>query len=302
MTQTEADLLRKVTRSYSQAQRFQAGCCGTTFTQCQILCAIGAEGSIPQAALGAKLGLEKSWVSRAVDRLAVEGLVERRKCCEDARMYDVAFTDEGRKRFEALNSALNAQVEAVMTRIPKAERTCVRKALELLADAISVLSGECRCDEKSSTASAPIFIVRPSRPNDKPAVGELLRSRGLPAAGFEKHFGTFIVAEKGKTLQACAGFERYGSYALVRSVAVAEETTGRGIGTAIARELECRMMDAGISQAFLLTESAQGFWERLGFNVIEREAAPRDIGVSEEFQSACPKAAILMTKKLETSR
>lgn len=154
MDRSEDELLRVVTRAYTQAQRLQAGCCGVTSTQCQVLCAIGAEGSSPQAALGARLGLEKSWVSRAVDALERDGLVARRACCADARMYDVAFTEAGRRRYEELNEALNAQAATVMDRVPEAERASVRRALELLADALSSLAAECACGPSSERSAS----------------------------------------------------------------------------------------------------------------------------------------------------
>jgi len=110
-----------------------------------VLCAIGEDGTVPQAEIGSRLGLEKSWVSRAVDSLEREGLVERKKCCDDARMYDVAFTEAGRERFEALNAALNAQASAVMDLIPEPERAGVRRALELLSGALAAMAADCRC-------------------------------------------------------------------------------------------------------------------------------------------------------------
>lgn len=142
MDKTEDELLRAVTRAYERAQRREAGCCGVTSTQCQLLCAIGADGSAPQAELSRRLGLEKSWVSRAVDALERDGLVERRACCGDARMVDVAFTAAGRERFEGLNAALNAHAGSVMARIPEPERAGVRRSLELLADALLAMGDE----------------------------------------------------------------------------------------------------------------------------------------------------------------
>ncbi len=145
MQKTDGELLRTVSRYYAAAQRTQAGCCGATATGCQVLCAIGGEGSVPQAELGTRLGLEKSWVSRAIGSLEREGLLERRKCCDDARMYDVAFTEAGRARYESLNAALNDHAASVMSLIPEGERPGVRRALELLADALSSASDDCRC-------------------------------------------------------------------------------------------------------------------------------------------------------------
>ncbi|MDP3176887.1 MAG: MarR family winged helix-turn-helix transcriptional regulator [Spirochaetaceae bacterium] len=148
--ESDVGLLRSVTRAYSQAQRFQAGCCGLSSSGCQVLCAIGAEGVAPQGEIGARLGLEKSWVSRALDGLERAGLVERRKCCADARMYDIAFTAAGRDRFEELDCALSAQARAVMSRIPKAERPAVRRGLQLLAEALASVVAECGCGEEAT--------------------------------------------------------------------------------------------------------------------------------------------------------
>jgi DNA-binding MarR family transcriptional regulator len=149
MESNKTELLRAVTRAYARLQRREASCCGLSETGCEVLCAIGEEGSIPQARLAAKLGLEKSWVSRAVDGLERGGLVERRKCCADARAYDVAFTASGRARYEALNAGLEAQAAELMSRIPEAERPAVTHALELLAAALadSASFPDCGCGE-----------------------------------------------------------------------------------------------------------------------------------------------------------
>lgn len=149
MESNETELLRLVTRAYARLQRREASCCGMAETGCEVLCAIGEDGSIPQGRLAVKLGLEKSWVSRAVDGLEREGLVERRKCCADARAYDVAFTTAGRARYEALNAGLDAQAAEVMSRIPEAKRPAVTHALELLAAALSepTAPSDCGCGE-----------------------------------------------------------------------------------------------------------------------------------------------------------
>lgn len=136
MDTTENELLRIVTRAYARAQIKEACCCGITESGCQILCSLGPSGSLPQAELTSRLGLEKSWVSRAIDGLEHEGLVERTKCCADGRMYNVNLTEAGEERYRRLNAALNEHARSVMSRIPKGERSGVRRSLELLAQAL----------------------------------------------------------------------------------------------------------------------------------------------------------------------
>ena len=276
--------------------------------RCEILCAIGSQGTLPQTEIGSRLGLEKSWVSRAVDRLEKEGYVKRSKCCEDARVFDVSLTTEGKKKYEALDDALNSHAEDIMSRLPESEREGVRKALALLADAISGVPDECRCgsgpagkgrERPKSAGEARIFVIRQAAPSEKDAIAALLRARRLPSAGFEEHLGNFIVAEQDGAIRACAGFEQHNPYALVRSTAVAEKAAGGGLGTALANELERRMSAFGIPSAFLLTDTAGGFWENLGYRTVPRETAPEALRSSEEFKGACPESAVLMVKNLE---
>ncbi len=54
----------------------------------------------------------------------------------------------------------------------------------------------------------------------------------------------------------------------------------------------------GIEALVLLTETAEAFFTRHGYLVIERESVPDEIKQSAEFQSLCPDSAICMTKSL----
>jgi len=140
MGKSDSDLLREISRVYAQLQRKIVGCCGITSTQCQLLCAIGENGRILQSELINRLGLEKSWISRAVDTLEKEGLVERDKCCGDARRLEVVFTETGRNRFDLVNHTLDEQVVAVMECIPETQREGMHRALEALCTALSSLA------------------------------------------------------------------------------------------------------------------------------------------------------------------
>jgi N-acetylglutamate synthase-like GNAT family acetyltransferase/DNA-binding MarR family transcriptional regulator len=286
MVKGDDELLRVVTRAYSQMQREQACCCGITSTQCHILCAIGEEGNIPQGELIVRLGLEKSWVSRALDTLESDGLVARTKCCEDARMYNISFTDAGRKKYEALNEALRDQAVAVMELIPTKERSVVRRSLHLLANAVSSAMSCCKSNIRSAADS------------DIKAISELLVSRKLVTIGIANHISNFIVMDDCGSLVACAGFETYEKNALVRSVAVSPIFCGKGLGTQIVKALETRMLAVGIEKSYLLTVDAVDFWKRLGYNPLDRNKAPKAIQTTDEFRTACPGSAVLMVKKL----
>ncbi len=90
----------------------------------------------------------------------------------------------------------------------------------------------------------------------------------------------------------------FGDAALLRSVAVAAEFRNTGLGRRIVAELEKAARAAGISALVLLTTTARGFFEALGYRVIDRQAVPQGLHQSEEFRSLCPSSAVCMTKSI----
>lgn len=139
------DLLREVTRLYVRAQRIAADCCGTTSTQCQMLMELGRTGPLPMVELGTRLCLEKSWVSRAVDTLAAEGLVAKTSNPDDARSWLVALTPAGRKRYAALNVQLDSHAERLLADFSPGDKRMVTQALALILQALREDAGQQTC-------------------------------------------------------------------------------------------------------------------------------------------------------------
>jgi amino-acid N-acetyltransferase len=138
--------------------------------------------------------------------------------------------------------------------------------------------------------------IRLATDGELPAIETLLHSGALPTADLASAKPRFLVAFEGDSLIGVAGLEGFGEVALVRSVAVAPSHRGRGIGQALVRELERAARSQGATQLILLTETAERFFEREGYRVIERATAPAAVQASAEFRSLCPQSAICMAK------
>jgi amino-acid N-acetyltransferase len=54
----------------------------------------------------------------------------------------------------------------------------------------------------------------------------------------------------------------------------------------------------GIKNIFLLTETAEDYFLKKGYEFLPREQAPESIRQSSEFRHACPASAILMQKEI----
>lgn len=144
------------------------------------------------------------------------------------------------------------------------------------------------------TTPASASWVRPATSGDWENIARLLSERHLPTEGARDHLATFVVAAEGPSVLGCAGIEQYGDLGLLRSVAVAENAGGRGVGAALMRALLERARALGLRELYLLTTSATAYFPRFGFERIGREALPSSLQSSEEMRGACPASAAAM--------
>jgi amino-acid N-acetyltransferase len=126
----------------------------------------------------------------------------------------------------------------------------------------------------------------------------LLQNSKLPFQDIELKNNQFLSYHDahGKIIGS-GGLEYHGSYALVRSVAVAETERGKAIGQAIVKDLLDRAKQKPVKEAYLLTETAHDFFLKRGFADVTRENVPTEIQSSSEFKSVCPVSAACMVYK-----
>jgi amino-acid N-acetyltransferase len=149
--------------------------------------------------------------------------------------------------------------------------------------------------------AAPVTL-RAATPADLGAVRDLLHRHQLPTADLAESHPQFVVACEAERLIGAGALERFGSAALLRSVAVAPARRGSGVGRRIVEELERRARTSGIGELILLTTTAREFFERLGYRTADRAQIPPAVLTSAEFRSLCPASAACMTKNLRQTR
>jgi amino-acid N-acetyltransferase len=139
--------------------------------------------------------------------------------------------------------------------------------------------------------------IERARRGDLEAIRWLLDVEFLPSADIdEAALGRFLVCRDEIGVAGVVGLEIYSEVALLRSLVVTEKHLGCGYGrrlVAAAQELASEM---NVRAIYLLTTTAESFFEYLGFRRIEREAAPEAIRNTREFSSLCPASAIVMVK------
>jgi amino-acid N-acetyltransferase len=135
-------------------------------------------------------------------------------------------------------------------------------------------------------------------PSDAAAVEGLLAAAGLPLEGAAEALSRGVVARDGDALVAAAAVERYGPAGLLRSVVVAGDRRGTGLGRAIVAAAEDLARAEGIRELYLLTETAIDWFPRLGYEVVDRAAAAAVVGESIEFTTVCRDSGVPMWRRL----
>lgn len=106
---------------------------GITFARFELLMLLSftSTGELPVGKLGERLQVHRSSVTNAVDKLAADGLVERRPHPSDGRASLVAITGAGRALGAEATEALNA-ADFTIGALPEADREAITRILASL--------------------------------------------------------------------------------------------------------------------------------------------------------------------------
>lgn len=115
-----------------------------------------------------------------------------------------------------------------------------------------------------------------------------------------REFFVYEVPEKDLIVGACALHIFWEDLGEIRSLVVSEEFHGTGIGAELVKACLSEARDLGLSRVFVLTV-APGFFEKLGFKLIEKSELPHKVWGD---CIRCPKFPecdeVAMVKDLET--
>ena len=123
----------------------------------------------------------------------------------------------------------------------------------------------------------------------------LLDAAGLPTSDLtDAHMEDFF--HSGTV--GVVGVELFGRDALLRSLVVAADHRGLGLGSALVARAESHARARGARTIFLLTTTAEGFFKCRGYVPADRGRAPESIRASREFAELCPANSAFLFKNL----
>lgn len=95
-----------------------------------LLLVLRDEGTMPQQALGARVGMDRTTTMQAVQGLAESGLVAREDDPADRRVYRLVITKQGRATVDALESKIREAEAQLLAPLSAAGRESFRAQLE----------------------------------------------------------------------------------------------------------------------------------------------------------------------------
>ena len=122
----------------------------------------------------------------------------------------------------------------------------------------------------------------------------LLQNCGLPFEDCKEQLDNFYGITSGNELIAIGALQIKVPVALLRSVAVLEGNRGKGLAFRMTQHLLEVARTNGVRNIYLLTEFAEHYFTRFGFQAVERNSVPAYVQSTRQFESLCPASAQAM--------
>jgi amino-acid N-acetyltransferase len=144
---------------------------------------------------------------------------------------------------------------------------------------------------------SPVLVIERAHRSDLANIRRALDLESLPSADLTAEaLDLFLVYRDEVGVAGVVGLETYGDVGLLRSLVVTNKHTGRGLGRRLVSAAEELAKEHHVHAIYLLTTTAEAFFEYMGFRRIERDTAPLTIQRSHQFSALCPTTAVLMVK------
>jgi DNA-binding MarR family transcriptional regulator/GNAT superfamily N-acetyltransferase len=277
--------VRRFNRFYTRRiGALQPGYLGSPFPlpQARVLYELGHRGSSTASELGAELDLDLGYLSRLLQGLRRQGLVQGQAAKEDARRVRLSLTARGRKAYQQLDARSREEVAGMLGRLAAPEQARLVGALQAV-EAVLERKGE------------PEIALRPHRPGD---MGWVVHAHGRIYAqeyGWDERFEALVagiakdfVENLDRSRERCWIAEMDGepvgsvfvvkesrSTAKLRLLIVEPKARGRGLGRRLVEECIAFARAQGYRKLVLWTQSnlaaARAIYKATGFRLKKTE-------------------------------
>ena len=140
--------------------------------------------------------------------------------------------------------------------------------------------------------------INKAEPQAYETVVALLTAAGLPTEDLRKDLHHFWIADASGTAIGVIGMDLYAPYGLLRSMTVLPEYRNKGIASRLVDQVEQLAKKLDLSELYLITNTAESYFSKKGFQLITKADLPPDVASTEEMNGLCPTSAVIMRKAI----
>jgi DNA-binding MarR family transcriptional regulator/GNAT superfamily N-acetyltransferase len=234
--------------------------------------------------LGKGLGLDPGYVSRLLQQLHEQGLIQKKPSANDGRVKILSLTHEGERAFAMLNAGSQQQVEGILEELSETDQ----QRLVLAMETIRRLLG-------AEPEHKVPYLLRPHQPGD---MGWIVQRHGVLynleygwddrfealvaeiVAKFIKNFDPkrercWIAEKEGENIGSVFLVRKSKTVAQLRLLLVEPESRGIGVGKRLVGECTRFARQVGYRKIILWTNdvlrAARHLYELEGYRLVEEE-------------------------------
>lgn len=142
------------------------------------------------------------------------------------------------------------------------------------------------------------ILLKSASPAQASDLINFLQKVNLPTSDLPTDLSGYTLALDGEQIVGSAGMELFGNRGLLRSVAVADTHRNQQLGQLLFAAALNHARSHQVQQVFLITNSADQYFEKKGFQQLDRSDVPEEITQTKQFASLCPSSAVVMKLEL----
>lgn len=142
------------------------------------------------------------------------------------------------------------------------------------------------------------ILLKNANPTQASDLIDFLQTVKLPTRDLPADLSGFTLALDGEKIVGSAGMELLGNLGLLRSVAVAETHRNHQLGQQLFTAALNHARLHKVREVYLITNTAERYFEKNGFQVVARSEAPAEIAQTEQFSALCPSSSVVMRMEL----
>lgn len=123
---------------------------------------------------------------------------------------------------------------------------------------------------------------------------QLLEDCKLPTSDLNPSASVFLGAFYDNKLVGCVGLEKISDSGLLRSLAVNQDSRGKGIGFELTKAVLTESIKKSYTEVYLLTTDAEKFFIKAGFYKIVKENSPKAVKETKQYSEICSDSAVVM--------